>query len=159
MIGRDNDLPWRIPADMAYFKRVTMGKPVVMGRKTYESMGRPLPGRTNIVISRNPTFSAEGVAVVASLEEALVQAQGAAQADNAEEVIVMGGAEIYRASLSVVDRLYVTEVHAAVEGDAYLELDLGGWCEVSRAYHAGEPSSSTPAYSFVEYVRSEQAIK
>ena len=158
VIGRDNGLPWNIPADMAHFKRVTMGKPLLMGRKTYESIGRPLPGRANIVITRNPDFSAPGIEVMSSLEEAVLRAQSVARADGAEEVIVMGGAEIYRASLSEVDRLYVTEVHAAVEGDAHLALDLSAWREVSRSYHAKERSSSTPAYSFVEYTRLKEAV-
>ena len=151
VIGRDNDLPWKIPADMAHFKRVTMGKPLLMGRKTYESIGRPLPGRTNIVITRNPDFSAPGIEVVPSFEEAVLRAQSVARADGAEEVIVMGGAEVYRVSLPAADRLYVTEVHAAIEGDAYLDLDLGGWREVSRGYHEASPQSSGLAYSFVQY--------
>ena len=156
VIGRDNDLPWKIPADMAHFKRVTMGKPLLMGRKTYESIGRPLPGRTNIVITRNSDFSAPGIEVVPSFEEAVLRAQSVARTDGAEEVIVMGGAEVYRVSLPAANRLYVTEVHAAIEGDAYLHLDLSGWREVSRAYHDVSPQSSGLAYSFVQYERPQE---
>ena len=156
VIGRDNDLPWKIPADMAHFKRITMGKPLVMGRKTYESIGRPLPGRSNIVITRNPDFSAPGIEVVPSLEEAVLRAQSVARADGAEEVIVMGGAEIYRVSLPAADRLYVTEVHAAIEGDAHQDLDLSAWREISRSYHDAGPQSSGLAYSFVQYGRPQE---
>ena len=120
VIGRNNALPWRLPEDMRLFKRVTMGKPIVMGRKTFESIGKPLPGRTNIVITRNPAFQAEGVKVVPSLAAALELATNIAQRDGAEEAVVIGGAEIYRATLPQANRLYVTEVHTVVEGDAVL---------------------------------------
>jgi len=147
VIGRDNALPWRLPGDLRHFKRITMGKPVIMGRKTWESIGRPLPGRTNIVISRNPAFAAEGAKVVTSLEEALALAGRIA--DRAGEAVVIGGAEIYRAALPQADRLYITEVHAEVEGDARLPaIDWNQWREASREYHAGEPD-----YSFVCYER------
>ena len=114
VIGRDNALPWHLPEDLRYFKRVTLGKPIVMGRRTFESIGRPLPGRTNIVISRDPGFAAVGIEVAASLDAALQLASGAA------EVVVIGGAEIYRLAIPRADRLYVTEVHTEPAGDALL---------------------------------------
>jgi dihydrofolate reductase len=155
VIGKNNALPWRIPADMRYFKRTTMGKPIVMGRKTFESIGKPLPGRTNIVITRNPAFVAEGVKVVSSLDEALKLAEDIAVADGAEELVVIGGAEIYRSAMPRADRLYLTEVHASVEGDALLpEIDWSHWREVGRERHQAE-SPGDHDFSFVRYERAE----
>ncbi len=111
IIGKDNQMPWHLPADFAWFKRCTMGKPVVMGRKTYESIGRPLPGRTNIVISRDADLTIEGVTTVTSIEEA-IQA-----ANSAEELMIIGGGTIYEACLAQADKLYVTHIDAKVEGD------------------------------------------
>ena len=114
VIGRNNALPWHLPEDLRYFKRVTMGKPIVMGRKTWESIGRPLPGRTNIVITRRPDYAAEGARVVGSLEEALSLAEDIALIDGSNELLVIGGAEIYKAALPLASRLYLTEVQADV---------------------------------------------
>ncbi len=156
VIGRNNALPWRLPEDLRYFKRVTMGKPIIMGRKTFESIGKPLPGRTNIVITRNPAFHAEGVNVVSSLEAALELAQHIALIDGAQEVVVIGGAEIYQAALPQADRLYLTEVHASVEGDAVLPaIDWSQWREVSRERHAAQPPNDYD-YSFVCYERADE---
>lgn len=153
VIGRGNALPWHLPQDLRYFKRVTMGKPIVMGRKTYESIGRPLPGRTNIVITRNPEFQAEGVKVVSSLEEALSLAADIALIDGVRELVVIGGAEIYRAAIPRADRLYITEVHASVEGDASLpDIDWTNWREEAREHHRAEGANPYD-YSFVVYHR------
>jgi dihydrofolate reductase len=153
VIGRDNALPWQLPEDMRYFKRVTMGKPIVMGRNTFESIGKPLPGRTNIVITRNPAFQAAGVSVVSSLAQALDLAMDVAQRDGVKEVVVIGGAEIYRAALPRADRLYLTEVHANIEGDAVLPaIDWNQWLEVSRERHAAQLPNHFD-YSFVCYER------
>lgn len=153
VIGRDNALPWRLPEDMRYFKRVTMGKPVVMGRKTFESIGKPLPGRTNIVITRNGAYQAAGVSVVLSLAEALALAQDVAGQDGVDEIVVIGGAEIYRATLPAAARLYMTEVHASVEGDAVLPaIDWSQWLEVSRERHPAQAPNPYD-YSFVCYER------
>jgi dihydrofolate reductase len=151
VIGRNNALPWHLPEDLRYFKKVTMGKPIVMGRKTFESIGRPLPGRANIVITRNPGFQAEGVRVVASLEEALQLAENIAVIDGAQELVVIGGAEIYKAAIPRADRLYITEVHASVEGDACLPpIEWSDWQEVGRErYPAQHPNPYD--YSFVVY--------
>ena len=132
VIGRDNALPWHLPDDLKYFRRVTKGNPVVMGRKTYESIGRPLPLRQNIVVSRDPTYRAEGCEVVHSLQAALE----VAQLD--KEVFIIGGAELYRQSLGLVDRVYLTEVHAELEGDTFFP-ELGPeWKEISREHHPAD---------------------
>ena len=146
VIGRDNQMLWRIPEDMAHFKATTMGKPVIMGRKTFQSIGRPLPGRTNIVVSRDPGFAAEGVEVVRDLEAALALAERHSKDD--KEIMVIGGAEIYRQTLARADRIYWTEVHRTVDGDAYFpELDRRQWREVRRRDHPATPDGE--AYSFV----------
>ncbi|WP_457583754.1 dihydrofolate reductase [Ensifer canadensis] len=118
VIGREGDLPWRLPTDLKRFKALTMGKPVIMGRKTWASIGRPLPGRANIVISRSADYSAEGAIVVHSLEDALAAARREASLTGADEVCVVGGGEIYRQAIGVADILHITEVPADVEGDA-----------------------------------------
>ncbi len=154
VIGRNNKLPWYLPNDLKYFKQVTFGKPVIMGRKTFESIGKPLPGRTNIVISRNPDFQAPGCRVVDSLAAALELADSVALIEGIEEVMVMGGGEIYRQALPYADRLYLTEVHAEIEGDAYFPaFDRNQWREVARedfTAEAKEDTGSNPYdYSFV----------
>lgn len=153
VIGRDNAMPWHLPEDLRHFKRVTMGKPIVMGRKTFESIGKPLPGRTNIVITRNPAFSADGVEVVSSLQQGLAVAERTARLHAVDEVVVIGGAEIYATALPLADRIYLTEVHASVDGDAVLPaIDWTQWREVSREHHAAQPGQDY-AFSFVRYER------
>jgi len=145
VIGRDNALPWKLPGDLAHFKRTTLGHPIVMGRKTWESLGRPLPGRRNIVISRDAAYAAAGAEVVSSLPAAL-----AACADVAQ-VCVIGGAQIYAAALPLADRIVATEVQADVQGDAWFpDLPAGAWREVSRQ---GQPGENGYEYDFVEYER------
>lgn len=111
IIGKDNDMPWHLPADLAYFKKTTLGKPIIMGRKTYESIGRPLPGRQNIVISRDVNYQAVGVDCATSVEQALILA------GDVEEVMVIGGGAIYRHCLPFAHRLYITHIKANIEGD------------------------------------------
>ncbi|GMG87857.1 dihydrofolate reductase [Biformimicrobium ophioploci] len=147
VIGRDNQLPWHIPEDLKFFKRVTLGKPVVMGRNTFESIGRPLPGRTNIVVTRNRNWSAEGVEVVASLEAALESGERAARAAGADEVMVIGGGEIYRQALPLAQRLYLTEVQAEFQGDAWFPEIGSGWEEQWRESHPATDSGQ-PGYDF-----------
>ncbi|WP_295799034.1 dihydrofolate reductase [uncultured Microbulbifer sp.] len=151
-IGRENTLPWRISGDLQFFKRTTLGKPVVMGRKTFESIGRPLPGRSNIVITRNPDWRADGVTVVSSLEQALQAADTVARRDSAAEIMVIGGAQIYRQALPVAARLYVTEVEADVEGDAFFPAIGNDWKEVARDCY---PASERDEYNYclVQYDR------
>jgi len=128
VIGIDNHLPWHLPEDLKYFKSVTMGKPLIMGRKTYDSIGRPLPGRTNIVITRDPSWKAQGVEVAQSLETELQLGHSACEVAGAEEIMVIGGEQIYRMTLPAADRLYLTQVDAEVEGDAFFpEVDFSQW--------------------------------
>lgn len=117
VIGKDNALPWHLPEDLKYFKRVTMGRPIVMGRLTFESIGRPLPGRANIVITRQADWQANGVQVAHSLEQAVALAEKSERPD--EWVMVIGGANLYKQALPNCDRLYLTQVHAEVDGDAF----------------------------------------
>jgi dihydrofolate reductase len=153
VIGRNNQLPWYLPNDLKYFKATTMGKPIIMGRKTYESIGKPLPGRTNIVLTTNKNFSAEGVKVVHSVEQALSVADAVAALEGAQEVMVIGGAEIYSLMLPTADRLYLTEVKAEVDGDAFFpELDWSAWQERGREDFAAEGPNPFD-YSFVVFDR------
>jgi dihydrofolate reductase len=155
VIGRNNNLPWHLPNDLKYFKQATMGKPIMMGRKTFESIGRPLPGRTNIVITRDQAYSAEGIRVVHSIEEALVLAESIALLDGAEELMVIGGEQLYQAVLPRAQRLYLTHVHAEVEGDAWFPvIDFDQWQELGREdFSADGPNPYD--YSFVVYSRNE----
>lgn len=149
VIGRNNNLPWYLPEDLKYFKRITMGKPIIMGRKTFESIGKPLPGRTNIVVTRNPGFSVEGVKTANSLDAAKALCESIAVIDGSDEAMVIGGAEIYTQAMPLADRLYLTEVHAEVEGDAYFpEFDRSAWQEIAREdFEASGPNPY--AYSFI----------
>ncbi|AMC99632.1 dihydrofolate reductase [Halomonas chromatireducens] len=152
VIGVENQLPWYLPEDLRFFKRMTQAKPLVMGRKTFESIGRPLPGRINIVVTRDSTFRHDGVRVCHDLASALALADQQATIDGSEEIMVMGGGEIYAQALPFASRLYLTEVDVEVEGDArFPELDDSQWEEVQRV--PGEPADGQPDYSFVEYRR------
>ncbi|WP_080845725.1 dihydrofolate reductase [Cytobacillus gottheilii] len=127
VIGKDNQLPWHLPEDLKFFKRTTMGRPIVMGRKTWDSIGRPLPGRENIVITRDRQFTCDDCTVFYSLEEMLTYCS------NMEEVFVIGGAEIFKQILPAADRLYITSIHETFEGDTYFpDLDLSQWTLQSR---------------------------
>lgn len=153
VVGRDNALPWHLPADLRHFKQTTLGKPIVMGRKTFESIGRPLPGRTNIVISTNPDFLAPGITAVGSIEQALIAAQDVATSDACEELFVIGGASIYVDAIPLADRLYITEVHAQVAGDVSLPaIDWSVWQETRRERYSADAQNQYD-YSFVVYER------
>ena len=153
VIGRDNGLPWHLPEDLRHFRRTTLGKPVVMGRKTFESIGRPLPGRPNIVVTGTPGWHAEGVTVADSVPAALKLARELARAEGADELVVIGGAMIYAAALPLAQRLYVTEVHADVEGDTWFPpVDRDDWQEIQRQELPA--SEDNPyAYAFVCFER------
>ena len=141
VIGKDGGLPWHISKDMKNFKATTMGKPMVMGRKTWESLGRPLPGRAHIVISSNPDYVAEGATVVSNIGDALALAETMAEATEADEVMVIGGTQIYALALPRADRIYLTEVHADYEGDTvFSPFNEDMWREVSRDERAGDPA-------------------
>ncbi|MFH4893171.1 type 3 dihydrofolate reductase [Vibrio sp. Y42_MX_L11] len=145
IIGKDNQMPWHLPADFAWFKRCTMGKPVVMGRKTYESIGRPLPGRLNIVISRDETLKIEGVTTVTSIEQAL-DVTG-----DAEEVMIIGGGAIYAACLPMANKLYVTHIEAAIDGDTQFP-DWGDQFKetYSETYQADEKNAYNMRFTVLE---------
>ena len=146
VIGRDGTLPWRLPDDLKRFKQTTLGKPVLMGRKTWDSIGRPLPGRRNIILSTRPGFTAAGADVFPTLDAALHACAGE------PEVMVIGGAEIYRVALPLATRIHLTRVHAAPEGDTFLELPLDGWRELSREDHPADDRHAHP-FSFVTLER------
>lgn len=131
VIGRDGDMPWRLPSDLKHFKAVTLGTPVIMGRKTYLSIGRPLPGRANIVVSRSG-FTAEGVETVDSLDKALERAQSYAQESGASQISVIGGGQIYALAIDRADELILTEVDAEIEGDTvFPAIDSSLWKKIS----------------------------
>src|SRR5690242_16680557 len=124
VIGKDNKLPWSLPAEMAIFRKTTSGHPIIMGRRTYESIGRPLPNRTNIVITRNKDYLAEGITKVTSWEEAL---EAAKQSPGSEEILVIGGQAIFDMALPHADRIYLTKVDANVDGDTFFKFDQNQW--------------------------------
>jgi dihydrofolate reductase len=149
VIGRDNDLPWRLPDDLQRFKALTMGKPIIMGRRTWDSIGRPLPGRTSIVLSRSAGFAAAGAIVVADFERAL------AAAGPVEELFVIGGAQVYALALPRADRLYLTTVHADLDGDArFPPFAAHDWREVERTEHPADQRHAWPmTFSVLERTR------
>jgi dihydrofolate reductase len=154
VIGRDNRLPWRLKSDMRHFRRVTIGKPVVMGRRTFQSLMQPLKGRTTIVVSRDRAFTAPGAIVAPSLEAALAAARGEALRRGADAIMVAGGGSIYAQAMPLADRLLITLVHARCDGDtAFPVIDRIIWREVDRAEH---PAGSEDGADFA-FVRFERA--
>jgi len=143
VIGKDNALPWHLPADLKHFKDVTMGKPILLGRKTYESIGRPLPGRCNVVITRDLNFKAAGCIVTHSIEQALDAVSGS------DEVFIIGGALLYQEFLPRVTRLYITLIHAEIEGDTFFpEINAAEWKEIERVDFSKDEKNSYD-YSFI----------
>ncbi len=159
VIGRDNQLPWHLPNDLKYFKKMTLGKPIIMGRKTFESIGKPLPGRRNIVVTRQSDWRREGVQVGHTLEQAVSLAKQIAAAEGNSEMLIIGGAALYRESLPLADRLYMTKIHEAVEGDAFFPpLKKEDWCELSREDYNSD-ANNPYNYSFVVLQRVTQSDK
>lgn len=147
VIGKNNQLPWHMPADLKHFKRLTVNKPVVMGRKTYESIGRPLPKRRNLVITQQPDFSAEGCEIFNSIDTA-IEAVG-----DADEVMIIGGAGIYQQVIDRVDTMYLTIIESDISGDAYFpEWQEKDWDEVSNEAHPADSENPLP-YRFTQYKR------
>jgi dihydrofolate reductase len=147
VIGKDNTLPWRLPADLRYFRQLTTGHHIILGRRNYEDIGKPLPGRINIVVTHQKAYTAPGCIVVNSIEQAL------AAASTDDEIFIIGGADIYRQTLSVADRLYITEIDADIEGDTYFpQFARNQWREVHREGHAQDAQNPYP-YSFVRLER------
>lgn len=148
VIGIDGELPWHLPDDLRWFKAATVGKPIVMGRKTYESIGKPLPKRPNIVVTRNPDFTAEGVAVCTGIEQALSLAEVEAKKLGASEIMVIGGGDIFNLALRYTDRMYLTLVDIVAEGDAFFpEYDESDWREMFCEHVAAE--EDRPAHCFL----------
>jgi len=159
VIGRDNQLPWRLRSDMQHFRRITMGKPVIMGRKTFQSLRQPLKGRTTIVVSRDRTFAAPGAIVARDLAAALLTARGDALRRGADAIMVAGGGEIYAQTMPRADRLLLTLVHGHCDGDAtFPAIDRSQWHEVEREEHAAGPDDSTD-FAFVRFERVPPAAK
>ena len=151
VIGLYNQLPWHLPADLRHFRQVTGSNPVIMGRRTYDSVGMPLPGRRNIIITRQRGMTIEGCDVVHSLAEAIELAKST----NPPEASIVGGAEIYRQAMGLADLIYLTRVHAKPEGDAFFDgPDLSQWKEISREDFPADAKNSIP-YSFITYQRSD----
>ena len=156
VIGRDKAIPWRLKSDQQRFKAITLNKPVVMGRKTFESLRRPLPGRTNIVVTRDPNYRARGAVVTTSFENARAVAHGDALRRFATEIAVIGGAEVYAQWMAVASRLEITEVHARPEGDTHFALiDPAAWEEVARVRNPAGPDDSAD-FSYVTFRRRQQ---
>ena len=148
VIGLGGDMPWHISADLRYFKQVTMGAPVIMGRKTYQSIGRALPGRANIVVSRNSKFEAPDADVTPDVDSALSKARTIAEIKGGGEVFVIGGAEVYEQAMSAADRIYLTRIHAEFPGDVFFPiLDESCWQEVLLETHSPELEGG-PSFSF-----------
>jgi dihydrofolate reductase len=143
VIGRNNELPWRIKSESAYFKRMTKYKPVIMGRKSFECLDTPLKDRTNIVITRNADYTRPGIIVTATLEKAIDIAKKVAAETGQDEIMITGGAEIYKLALPLVDRLYLTEVHLKPEGEIkFPAFDRNDWTETKREFHPAEPGET-----------------
>ncbi len=156
VIGKAGGLAWHLSSDLKYFRKLTMNKPLIMGRKTFLSLGKPLDGRDNIVITGNPDFTAKGIITVASAEAALMLARDKARERGANEIAVIGGGQIYALMLPLAARIYLTEVHAQPEGDTFFpKPDEAQWRETSRERHLAGPRDSAD-YSFVVLVRTQR---
>ncbi len=143
VIGMDNKLPWHIKSEWDYFVRMTKFKPIIMGRKTFESLGKPLKDRANIIITRDASYKRDGIIVTTSLDKALEIAKKIADETKQEEIMIGGGEEIYRLTLPITDRLYLTEVHLKPEGDAFFpEFDKSEWVETRREFHKAQAGES-----------------
>lgn len=152
VIGVDNSMPWHLPGDFKYFKAMTLGKPIIMGRKTWDSLGRPLPGRLNIVVSRQTDLSLEGAEVYPSLDAAVARAEEWAKEQGVDELMLIGGAQLYAQGLAQADRLYLTRVALSPEGDAWFpEFDVNQWTLVSNVENPAVEDK--PAYSFEVWER------
>jgi dihydrofolate reductase len=147
VIGLDNRLPWYLSEDLRYFKSVTMGRPIIMGRKTFDSIGRPLPGRCNIVVTRNPSWTEPGVKVTQTIDQAILLGRQVCQNGGGDELMVIGGAQIYSATVASADRIYLTEVDTDIEGDAFFpDFNRDEWNQVKVQY---PERADNPSYRFL----------
>lgn len=153
VIGREGGMPWYLPAELAHFKEVTMGHPIIMGRKTHESIGRTLPGRYNIVITHDKNYkAAEGNEVVGSLDDALQEAK---RAEGGNEIFIIGGEQIYKQAMPLLQRIYLTKVHAKVDGDKFFEYDKNQWYQVSSEKHSADDKNQYD-YNFMVLERNKR---
>jgi len=153
MIGKNNDLPWKVKGDWAFFKKTSMGKPVIMGRKTFESIKHPFPGRTNIIVTRNTDFTVKGAIVVNTLEDAIKKAKEVASDTDSDEIMIAGGSEIYKIAMPFCNRMYLNEIHCTVDGDTnFPDFSLNEWKETFRERHGAE-EGDTADYSIVIFDR------
>jgi dihydrofolate reductase len=148
VIGNDNKLPWHLPKDLKFFKAKTLGHPIIMGRKTFESLGKPLPGRTNIVITKTPHYKVEGIVVVHSVEDALDEAKKREE----KEILIIGGASIFAETMALTDKIYLTEVKASVPGNITFRFNKMDWKEIFREDHFKDGKHAYD-FSFVELIR------
>ena len=154
VIGRDNAMPWHLPEDLRYFKEKTLGKPVIMGRKSWESLGRPLPGRLNIVVSRRPSLRLDGAEVYASLDKAITRARQWAKEQAVDEIMLIGGGQLYHQALSQANRIYLTRIEIELEGDTWFpELPFDEWQRVDA--QSQPATGDQPAYTFVVWEKRE----
>ncbi len=152
IIGLDNKMPWHLPADLKHFKAMTLGKPIIMGRKTWDSLGRPLPGRLNLVVSRQPDLQLEGAETFTSLDAALVRAEQWARGQGVDELMLIGGAQLYAQALPQAQRLYLTRIEASPEGDAFFPAyDEADWARIDSQPHPAD--GDAPAYRFETWQR------
>jgi dihydrofolate reductase len=153
VIGLNNKMPWHLSADLKKFKKITMDSPVLMGRKTHESIGKPLPGRTNIIVSRNPEYRQDGCLVFNDLKTALKKA-----CERADEIFVIGGSDLYEAILPITDTIYLTVINREFKGDTFFpELDLNDWSEVAREDIKDDPDAAF-SYSFLKFEKANKQI-
>lgn len=153
VIGLDNQMPWHLSADLKKFKKITMGSPILMGRKTFESIGKPLPGRINIILSRNKEYQQDGCLVFNDLETALNKG-----CENANEIFIIGGSDLYETTLPIADTIYLTIIHKEFQGDAYFPgIDLNEWSEVERE-NINDDSDVAFSYSFLKFERKNKSI-
>ena len=147
LIGKDSTLPWHMPADLAFFKRTTMGKPIIMGRKTYESIGKPLPGRVNIIVTRNAALSFPGCDIASSIDSAIALAR------DSEEVMIIGGASLFQQTIGSANQIYLTLIHHSFSGDTWFpRIDTNQWRQISREDFPAD-SNNYYSYSFITYTR------
>ena len=160
VIGKNNSLPWHLPADLKHFKLLTMGQAIIMGRRTYESIGRPLPGRNNIIVTKQTDFNVVGATVVHSLEQALGVSKSLGRSDGTSEQFVIGGAELYQQTIALSQRMYITEIQQRFDGDVFFpEFNQNEWYEKSRERHFSEDEATNPLpleYHFVMLERKKQ---
>ena len=155
IIGKDGKLPWHISNDLKYFKKLTDGNPIIMGRKTFESIGKPLPNRYNIIITRNQDYEKDNCMIYSSINEAIDGARNYAESNNCKDIFIIGGSEIFMQSMNFIEKAYITEVHKVFDGDAFFEPLNKDWQEISRQYHDNEIEGIPYSFVVFEKIKSQ----